>query len=93
MLGRRCKKSVEHRTVTVPGRFYAVKTNLHVQWCIHNKKHVKIGTIKADSVMKVKNTLAQDSKYLNNTCSLHVIHTGLLKRNIYYCIYVSGLQK
>jgi len=37
------------------------------------------------------NTLAQDCKHFNSTCSLHVYHPQLLKRNIHFCIYVLGL--
>ena len=43
------------------------------------------------TVMDIKTTLAQDN--LNSTCPLHVIHPQLLKPNIYFCIYIFGLQK
>jgi len=43
--------------------------------------------------MEVKTTLAQNCKKINSTCSLHVIHRQLLKRNIYYFMDVLGLQK
>jgi len=36
-------------------------------------------------------TGAKDCKKFNSTCSLHVNHPQLLKRNIYFCIYVLGL--
>jgi len=37
----------------------------------------------------MKNTLTQDcKKKFNIPCSLHVNHPQLLKRNIYFCIYV-----
>ena len=45
------------------------------------------------TVIEVKNTRAQDYKKSNSTCSLHVIHPQLLMRNIYFCIYIFGLQK
>ena len=37
--------------------------------------------------------LKKFSKKFNSTCLLHVNHHKLLRRNIYFCIYVFGLQK
>jgi len=45
------------------------------------------------TLMVMETTLAQDCKNFNSTCSLHGNHPQLLKRNIYFCIYVFGLQK
>jgi len=43
--------------------------------------------------MVMETTLAQDCKIFNSTGSLHVNPPQLLKRNIYFCIYVFGFQK
>ena len=48
---------------------------------------VKIRKIEADADSDGETTLAQDSKKFNSTCSLHINHPQLLKRNIYICIY------
>ena len=32
--------------------------------------------------------MLKTAKKFNSTCSLHIIHPQLLKRNIYFCIYV-----
>ena len=88
-----------HRTMshcTVPGRFYTDKTYFYVQLWLQNKSKfavippkkevVKIGRIQADSDSN------GGEKSLNCNCLLHVIHPQLLNRNIYFCIYVFGLQ-
>ena len=38
--------------------------------------------------MVVKKTLAQDCKIFKNTCSLHVNHTQLRKRNLYFFVFM-----
>jgi len=94
---RRCKRSARHRTV--PGQFYA---NVHVQLWIYLyqnlpsflqrnrllKKRLRLTL----TVMMMKTTLAQDCKYFNSTCSLHVNHPQLLKRNMYLCTCFWSLE-
>ena len=52
------------------------------------KQFVKIRKIEADSDSDgEKHTCSRLQKKFNSTCSLHINHPQLLKRNIYFCIY------
>jgi len=60
-----------------------------------NKQVVKIKKIDTDSDSETdgdeNHTCSILQKKFNSTCSLHVNHPQLLKRNIFFCIYVFGL--
>jgi len=47
----------------------------------------------SDSERGENHTCSRLPENVNSRCSLHVIHPQLLKRNIYFCIYMFGLQK
>jgi len=54
------------------------------------KQVVKLKKTEADSGSDgdENHTCLRLQKIINSTCSLHVNHSQLLKRNIYICIYV-----
>jgi len=77
--GRLSKRSAGHRTVT----FTCNNVYFNIKFAIiPPKKHVvKIRKTEADSD-------SNGGENCNSTCSLDVIHPQLLKRYIYFCIYI-----